>query len=83
MPDSFKEYRGELQLIVLAASLIREIDFASRIASIDRADVLGPLIDPTLYRDKSHVMHIDRELFVAAHGFLAAVKKVTAGDSNA
>lgn len=49
----------------LAILLDQTGDLDAAIAQIDRADSLGAIVDPTLYRARATLMHEDRELLVA------------------
>lgn len=59
----------------VARNLLRGHDFAALLAAISKADALGPMLDPTLYRDKHVAMAEDEKVFRAAVAFLAAWKK--------
>lgn len=73
--QKFLEYRRALQSVWLAVAILRKTDFELLIAAIDKADTLGPLIDPTLYCEKHRLMAEDRELFVAAQNFVAKLPR--------
>lgn len=51
---------------MLAAGILREHDLPMILAAIERADVFGPLLDPTLWRDKHRAMEEDRDMLRAA-----------------
>ena len=69
------EYRESVQRAAFAASMLIAIDFDKLIRDIDHADAVGPIVDPTLYRDKSKAMQEDRALLVAAKNFLTVAMK--------
>lgn len=54
----------------VARNLLTGHDFEELLRDIGDADALGPMIDPTLYRDKSRAMAEDAEVFRAALRFL-------------
>lgn len=56
----------------IARNVLRGHDLAALIGNLDRADALGPFVDPTLYREKRRAMQEDREVFAAAAAFLRA-----------
>lgn len=72
--DKIDDYRTALRAAVLAATMLAEHDWKGLIEAIDRADAVGPFLDPTLYRDKAAAMQSNREVFKAAMDFVAAVK---------
>ena len=55
----------------VARKLLEGHNFDELLADIDRADALGPLLDPTLYREKHRAMEEDAEVFRAALRFLS------------
>lgn len=64
--DGVEAYRTALMLCIAAARLIGQFDIPKLLADIDHADSIGPILDPTLWRDKHEAMHEDREVFRAA-----------------
>lgn len=58
----------------MAYSLLSMHDYGKLIAAQNTADAIGPIIDPTMYRDKMKAMHEDREMFEAAHAFVSTIK---------
>lgn len=44
-----EEYLEALARMSLAASSIRDLDLAGAIRAAERADILGPVLDPTLW----------------------------------
>lgn len=67
--EAYKEARIACQL---ARTILKahEDDFAELLRAISRAETLGPILDPTLYRDKRKAMDEDRKVFEAAAAFL-------------
>lgn len=65
-----EEYRAALAACVLARDLLRQHDLSALLRAIDRADAVGAMLDPTLYRDRAHLMHEDRAVFSAALRFV-------------
>jgi hypothetical protein len=59
----------------MAAKLLTYIDIPQMLADIERADTLGPLLDPTLWMNKSEAMNQDRELLKAALPLWKLAKK--------
>jgi hypothetical protein len=60
------EYREQLKLILSAARIVACVDVPKLISDIERADVIAPLIDPTLWMTKHREMEEDRQLLEAA-----------------
>lgn len=61
-----KAYQSDLRLVAVAAAAISRIDIPGHLQHIERAEAVGPLIDPTLYRDKAEAMEEDKSLLEAA-----------------
>lgn len=59
-------YRSALNAIGIAATMIRQFDLPSLIQSMERADSLGCLIDPTLYMQGADKLREQRKLVEAA-----------------
>lgn len=60
------EYQAAVGSCALVGSMLTEHDLPGMLAAIERADSIGCMIDPTLYRDKVEAMHQDKELIEAA-----------------
>lgn len=60
------EYREAVHTVVLCARRIAIHDIPAILESIERADIVGPMIDPTLWREKHKAMNQDREVLRAA-----------------
>ena len=60
----------EHQIVVLgcieAARVLRGHDLKAALDAIERADSIGAILDPTLYRDKHQAMMDDKALLEAA-----------------
>jgi hypothetical protein len=50
----------------LCADLLAQHDLPGLLRDIERAHAAGPILDPTLYRDKAKAMDEDAELLRAA-----------------
>lgn len=61
-----EEYQLCVQNVRLVASLLAEYRIADILAAIDRAETTGPLLDPTLWREKNQAMSEDKESLEAA-----------------
>ena len=59
-------YRQSVITVVLASRALVDLDLPAILESIERAHVIGPFMDPTLYRDKMDAMNEDRDLLTAA-----------------
>lgn len=71
-----EEYRANLELVANAARIIVLVDVGDMLDRINRADTLGPMLDPTLWRDKQGAMHEDEEMLRAALPLWRWAKKV-------
>lgn len=54
MSDSDFDVRVESDRLLLAVRFLADLDLAALAEAIERADVIGPLLDPTAYRDMLH-----------------------------
>lgn len=61
-----KEYQATVKHVALMAQLLAGLDIPAILAAIDRAGAIGPILDPTLYREKNQAMEEDAELLRAA-----------------
>ncbi len=78
--EKIEEYRSALRTCALAAQLLAQHDIPKLLADIEHADSFGPLLDPTLWRDKHKAMNEDREMFRAALSLrVIGMKLVKAG----
>ena len=59
-------YRAAVIAAKLAAELLAQHPIAELLRAIDRADAIGPILDPTLYRGKQVAMHEDKCILEAA-----------------
>ncbi len=69
------EYRHALYAVFVAGGLLEVQDIEGMIAAIDKADTLGPVLDPTLWMKNNKKMQADREMLVAALPLAALMKK--------
>lgn len=60
------EYQDQLKRLALVAQLIRDIPVAKLLADVDRANSIGPILHPTLWREKANAMALDKKLLEAA-----------------
>lgn len=63
---SVEEYQSAVVAAKFCANLLAGHDINKLLDAIERADAVGPVLDPTLYRDKQKAMHEDKELLQAA-----------------
>lgn len=57
-----EEYVLRLHHAWLMASIVREMPLAKMIDIMERADAFGPIVDPTLYREKKDALAQDLRL---------------------
>jgi len=77
------DYQAAVLSVVMAARMLLQHDLDAVLAAIDRAGAIGPLLDPTLYREKGQAMQEDRELLMAAKPLWDIGKKLTSLRSRA
>lgn len=63
---TIEEYQNALKTCAMVATLLEQVDIPKLLGMIERADSVGAMIDPTLYRDKHGAMMLDKELLEAA-----------------
>lgn len=73
------EYRNQMEIVIAAARMLTIVDLPELIADIDRAEAVGPVLHPTLYRDRAKAMAEDREIFQAAMPLYTLAKKIEKG----
>jgi hypothetical protein len=64
--DKVQDYRDALESIVIVGRILLSHDLPELLRAIERAHAFGPILDPTLYREKSKAMELDKEWFKAA-----------------
>lgn len=64
--EKIAEYRNAVHACTLVASLLRAHDLPDLLQAIERAHAVGPILDPTLYRNKSAALLEDAEVLKAA-----------------
>lgn len=74
--ESIARYQSSLLMVVTAFRALEKRDFRRLISEIDKADAIGPMLDPTLYREKMNAMRQDRRVFEAGAAFVAAMKQI-------
>jgi hypothetical protein len=72
----------QLQVMRMAA-LVRSMPLAEFLSAIDRAEAVGPILDPTLYRDAAPKLDQVKALAVALRGFQVAAEKAVEGMARA
>lgn len=60
------EYQAAVRATALVASMLVQYDLPELLAAIGRAEAVGPILDPTLYREKARAMDEDKALLEAA-----------------
>ena len=74
--DPAEVYQHAVLAAAMCARLLAQYDIAELLRAIDRADALGPLLDPTLFMQKREAMGQDRELLEAAAGLAALGRRL-------
>lgn len=69
MKLSKEEYLNTQHRLVIARALLDELPLGDFLADIERADAVGPFLDPTLYREGMGELDKVRRLATAALQF--------------
>lgn len=64
--DNVESYRAAIQAAAICSQMLTQHDIPKLLEDISRAEALGPIMDPTLYREKARAMQQDKELLKAA-----------------
>lgn len=59
-------YRSAVLMCAMAGNALAQHDLPKLLEAIEHAHAIGPILDPTLYRDKMPAMEQDKELLLAA-----------------
>lgn len=70
------EYYHNNVRVALTANAIELLPLEAMIEMQNRAEALGPLLDPTAYRDKADEFHVDKERTRILHTAQAALKSL-------
>lgn len=76
--EQIKSYREQLLFLYQTALSVQMVDIPKLLQDIERAETLGPFLDPTLWRNKSHAMAEDKELLEAVLPFWRMGEKLLA-----
>lgn len=74
MTDS--EYQMAQDLLIGQAKVLSFIDWTAFLARIERADSIGAIIDPTLYRKGAERLYLIRDVARQAQGLVMAYDKL-------
>jgi hypothetical protein len=69
------DYVNAVNTVQIAAGLLTTLDLAEVLNCMERADALGPILDPTLYKDASERMDAQRRLIQAALPLQAEMRR--------
>jgi hypothetical protein len=69
------EYQAAVAVCATTAGVLTHVDLPAILESIEKAHTVGPILDPTLYRDKRKAMEEDAELLKAALPLWRLAKK--------
>lgn len=64
--ERIAEYRAAVTQVVMAARVIGSHDLPGLLAAIETSHAVGPMLDPTLYRDAAKAMDEDADVLRAA-----------------
>lgn len=74
--ERIQEYQAAVTTCASAGSMISLFDLPGILNAIERAHAVGPIVDPTLYREKMGAMQLDAELVKAALPLWKHVRKM-------
>ena len=63
---STDDYQSAVIAVAMCGKMLAQHDLPKLLQAIERAEVMGPLLDPTLWRAKSKAMAEDRAAIEAA-----------------
>ena len=75
-------YQSAVKTAALCAQMLAQFDIPELLHAIERGHAFGPILDPTLYRDKHKAMDEDKELLEAANRLRELYLKHLAPDSK-
>ena len=70
------EYQSTLKLCAIAGASLLQFDIPKMLENIDRANSVGPILNPTLWMQKHEAMEQDAELLRAALPLWQHAKKM-------
>lgn len=70
------EYQHAVTACYVAASMLMQFDLDAVLEQISEAEAVGPLIDPTLYREKGGAMQEDKQIVEAARQLQRVAKRL-------
>lgn len=74
-----EEYVAEMSQLVMICRLVLRIDFAGLENTISKAHTVGPILDPTAYRDGMRNLKDQEQIVRAAKRFREDIEKVVEG----
>lgn len=72
------DYRSVIMHVAMCAKLLADYDIPDLIRKINRAETVGPMLDPTLWIRKNKAMDEDKEMLKAALPLHQLGKKLAA-----
>ncbi|MEX2599303.1 MAG: hypothetical protein WD533_06570 [Dehalococcoidia bacterium] len=73
-----EEYKAHLSLVWMAAQAVEDLPLTAMLESMERADRVGPILDPSLWIRNHGVMDEDRRIVEAALGMQECIKAMRA-----
>ncbi len=70
------EYQSLLKYLAQTAVLLTEMPIDELLLGIEKAEAVGPMLDPSLYREKSAAMAQDKKLLQAAKSLMVIGKEL-------
>lgn len=73
---NMERYQAALKACAEACRIVCQHDIKGLLEAIEHAQTAGPLLDPTLYRDRAEALDLDAELLRLALPFVAYREKM-------
>lgn len=80
--ETAEEYKEAVRACHMAAAIVGQHDLDGVLRRIANAETMGPLLDPTLYREKGQAMREDKEVVEAALPLCRLAAKLNARDGQ-
>ncbi len=66
VPGLVADYQATVGMLYAWANVLAHVDLPGLLRDIARAEAVGPIVDPTLYREKGKALREDRAILEAA-----------------
>jgi hypothetical protein len=77
--EDVEKYQAAVMACHMMGQMLQQYDLPELIRAINMAESIGPIVDPTLWRDKRKAMSEDKEVLQACMPIWELVKKQAGG----